>query len=132
VDGDAGGIKGYHLPNTAQIKDKTTMYGIPRGKMAGGNNGGFLDRLMKQGKVTPSPSTYNLNVSIIPKSQNIYSLKDKSQRLTEAAEIEKEYKKHKFPAPDQYNVNPSKLSSMRRPIMDPWAKSERIGYLDEI
>jgi len=68
VDGDKAGIVGYHLPGTAQIREKTTQYGIPRGKKAGGNNGGFLDRLMKQGKVTPSPSTYDLNVSIIPKS----------------------------------------------------------------
>lgn len=101
--------------------------------MSGGNNGGFLDRLMKQGKVTPSPSTYNLNVSIIPKSQNIYSLKDKSERLTEAQQIEKEYKKHKFPGPNQYNTNNfSKMSNYRRPIVDPWAKAERIGYLHEI
>lgn len=71
---------------------------IPKGK----NYGGFLDKILKKGKVTPSPSTYNLKVNILPKSQNIYSMKDKSIRKTEAIEIEEIQKKHNFPGPNKY------------------------------
>ena len=47
--------------------------------------------------------------------------------------IEKNYKKHKFPGPDQYNTsNVHKLSTFRKAIENKLSKADRIGYLHEI
>ena len=48
---------------TQQTNEKTIKYGIPKGK----NYGGFLDKLLKKAKITPSPSTYKIPVTILPK-----------------------------------------------------------------
>ena len=62
----------------------------------------YIDDAIKAKEKLPDPGRYDLKMDWIFPPPHISNI-DKSPRVTEAGQIEKYEKKHKFPEPNKYN-----------------------------
>lgn len=116
------GIAGYELKLWHHDVNKPIIYGIhkelkPRH---------YLDEILRQKKMVPSPNTYNVMKDMTVK-QNM--LNQKSPRITVAGEIEIQEKKKKFPEPATYKIEHRLVEN--RTLGCFGFKSDRSGYLEE-
>jgi len=112
-------VKGYYIPLW-----QTPIYKPQANKISNSNTKTFIQQLMKNKSLIPSPSQYVLEGNLADKAKN--PMVCKSPRVTEAMQINIDSKKRKSPGVGEYNISPK-----RKMVGGTQSKMPRITFSEE-